>query len=120
MHYNLINDEVIENCIREIRESKGKTVKILAGKRTAKQNDLIHPLVRDIAKETGHGEEELKTHLKIEWVGFVPFMHKGKREMILESTSEYSKEKASNFIDRLYALGNQLNIRMKPPSYYGF
>jgi len=117
--YNLIDDQRIENCIAEIRRSKGKRVVISDPKRSLDQNALMHSLIDIIAKELGNKPEELKLTLKVRWLGTYEKEVDGKTLVLPVETSTRTKAQISDFIDKLYALGANLNIRLPTPSHYG-
>lgn len=117
--YNLVNDDVISRCCAEIRASKGMSVKIAPMKRSLDQNSLYHALVGIIAKEIGETPDDLHEQLKVRFLGVEEKEVWGKKLIVPKSTASLSKADFGNLIDKVYALGSNLSIKLPSPSHYG-
>lgn len=119
MKYVLRNETVIENCIAEIRQSLGKTVEIKDTKRSNQQNALMWMLITAIAKETGYTPDALHETLKVRWLGVNKRIVEGIELVEANSTTKLTKPQFGEYIDKIYALGAELNIQLPDPSYWG-
>lgn len=117
--YNLVNDDVISRCCAEIGASKGMKVTIGPMKRSLDQNALYHSLVAIIAKEIGEEPDSLHEQLKVRFLGVEEKEVWGKKLIVPKSTASLSKSEFGNLIDKLYALGSNLNIQLPSASHYG-
>lgn len=117
--YVLNNDDVIERCIQEIRQSHGKMVRIMEPKRTLAQNDYIHALIALIAPHTGYTPEELKRYLKVKLLGVERTIVDGIELVEPRGTSTLDKKECALFIDELTQLAMNLGVKIPMMGYYG-
>ena len=91
------------------------TIKPYKEPRSLDQNKKLHAMLRDIALHTGFTEHETKEICKAK---FAPLVTKsfGKGQITLpKGTSEMSTDECSQFVERLYALGAELNVTWSEP-----
>ena len=76
--------------------------------RSIDQNSLIHVLIRQLAEHTGHSENEMKGILKAMF-GVMETVEIGCNKAINpKSTTKYTHQECSDFIERLYQLGAEI------------
>lgn len=117
--FNLVNDDVIFNCCREIRASKGMSVKIAPMKRSLDQNALYHALIGIIAKEIGETPDSLHEQVKVRFLGVEEKEVWGQKLIQPKSTASLNKRDFGELIDKVYALGSFYNIALPTPAHYG-
>lgn len=119
MKYILRNDAVMERCIAEIRASMGKTVTIAETKRSNPQNALYWMLLGILGPEIGHKPEDLHEILKARWLGTRDRVVDGIKITELVSTTTLDKKQMTEHIEKVYALGLELNINLPTPDHWG-
>ena len=116
------NLEHVFSAMRTVYERLGKDVLITIEKhvppKTRNQNDYLHVCFRQIAKEVGHTESEIKEYMKDE---YGPMVVVGKNHilktpsrMVSKSVSEYSKEEISELIEHCHVVAANLGIVIDP------
>lgn len=120
MKFILKSDEIIENCIREIRNSMGMTVTIKKEKRSNPQNNLYWAILTVLSNDTGFTTEDLHDRLRVQFLGVERKTIKGTEIVMPVSTTSLNTKTFTEYLDKIYALGNTLNIVLPVPSYYGY
>ena len=99
--------EIIENVEQalKIREAGGAQheVFIRPKRRSNPQNDAIHKIYRELSKKTGHTIGEIKEWSKTNHLGMKTIEVGGVIQEIPRSTTDLSKEEASEYIQLLEA-----------------
>ena len=99
--------EIIENVEQalKIREAGGSQheVFIRPKRRSNPQNDAIHKIYRELSKKTGHTIGEIKEWSKTNHLGMKTIEVGGVIQELPRSTTDLSKEEASEYIQLLEA-----------------
>lgn len=122
MHYFVIRDEkILANCIAVLQECVGCSVEIrpYKRKRSIPQNKLLHSLICIIANHCGYDAEELKTAIKIRFLGTAQKTIAGQKYDVPISTTTLNTAQFNELIDKVYALGSELGVRLPQPGYWG-
>jgi hypothetical protein len=118
--YILKNQEIIDRCIAEIKESHGMMVTIQKPNKTAAQRNYWHKLIRIVADYQGESEEMKKAEIKIgtfEPEGFLTY--KNYLVVVPISSEKLSKQDYGLLIDKTIAQGQELELNMPLSSYFG-
>ncbi len=119
MKFILKNDQIIANCIMHIHASMGKTVTIAETKRSNPQNALYWMLLGILAPAIGHKSEDLHEILKVRFIGVEKKIIDGVQIIQPISTTTLNKKQFTEYIDRVYALGHELNVNLPTPDHWG-
>jgi hypothetical protein len=119
MLYVLKDEGVIERCIAGIRLSLGKTVEIKTAKRSLPQNRLYWNLLNVLSKDIGMTPDELHEEIKVRFIGVETKVIAGQVIRQPISTTTLDKKQFTELIDKVYALGAELNIVLPNPAFWG-
>lgn len=114
------DQNVINNCISEVSQSLGMEVIIRKPKRSNPQNALYWSLLKVLSDYTGNTDEELHTRLKVEFLGVERNLVRGIDLVIPKSTATLNTKEFTDFIDKVYLLGETFGLKMPKPSDYGY
>lgn len=124
---------VVEHCIDELRKTAAVRSLMVVFKPVARsldQNAKIHPMLRDIARQVKVrvldedvlvGESEWKAIATAAFEEETRFAeYRGRIFALGTRTSEYSRQRCSEFIEFLYSLGSQEGVRWSETSLSHF
>lgn len=120
MKYFLKEETIIENCIAQIRNSIGMTVTIKKAKRSLSQNDLMWLLIGVFSGYTGDDPEDIHERLKVSFLGVEHRTVKGIDLVVPKSTASLNTKQFTEYIDKIYLLGETLNIKLPIPAHFGY
>ncbi len=120
IRYILKDQRVIDNCIQDIKNSLGMEVTIGKPKRSNPQNALMWSLITVIANYTGDTPEDIHERLKVSFLGVEHKTVRGVDLVMPISTTSLNTKQFTEYLDKIYALGNTLNIRLPYPQDLGY
>ncbi len=120
MKYHLKDETIINNCVAQIRNSLGMTVTIKKEKRSLDQNALMWMLLQVLSDYTGDTTDDLHERLKVSFLGVERRTVKGIDLVVPKSTASLNTKEFTEYIDKIYLLGETLNIKLPLPSHYGY
>lgn len=121
MFFVLKSPEVLANCIASLKEFMGYSVEIKPYKkiRSTRQNKLYWSLLGIIAKDKGYDTEDLHLALKIRFLGTQEKTIAGQVYTVPNSTTKLTTTQFCEYVDRVYALGAELGVKLPQPSFWG-
>jgi hypothetical protein len=121
--FNLINENVRQNCIREIQGldlDKYEVVIERAGK-TPKQRRYWHMILQIVAEEYGDSYERLKHMVKAQVLGYDQWKdRKGNLQSRVLSSEELDTKRYSELIDYTIMVADNLGVTLPDPKFYGY
>jgi hypothetical protein len=120
MKYILKDRKIIENCIEDVSGSLGMEVIIQKPKRSNPQNNLYWSLVKVLSDYIGDTQETIHERLKVEFLGIERKIVRGIELIMPKSTAELNTKEFTEYIDKVYLLGETLELKMPKPSDYGY
>ena len=116
------DEKILENLIAFIR-GNGFTLDVEVREhkktRTKKQNSLYWSLIGIIAKDKGYDSEDLHLALKIKFLGTTEKQIAGQTYIIPNSTTKLTTTQFGEYVDRVYALGAELGVKLPQASFWG-
>lgn len=121
MFFVLKSPQVLANCIASLKEFMGYSVEIKPYKkiRSTRQNKLYWSLLGIIAKDKGYDTEDLHLALKIRFLGTQEKTIAGQVYTVPNSTTKLTTTQFTEYVDRVYALGAELGVKLPQPSFWG-
>lgn len=116
------DEKILENVIAFIRgNGYPLDVEVREHKRTRtkKQNSLYWSLLGIIAKDKGYDTEDLHLALKIRFLGTQEKTIAGQVYTVPNSTTKLTTTQFTEYVDRVYALGAELGVKLPQPSFWG-
>ena len=103
----------VDQLCSEIGEDWNKpyliSAKVFKPPRTNPQNAKLHAMFRDLSAHTGFSEQEVKDWLKLEYGPKKVVQIGDTVKSIPKGTSEYTREEFSDFIDRVFQVGAEID-----------
>ena len=116
------DEKILENLIAFIR-GNGFTLDVEVREhkktRTKKQSSLYWSLIGIIAKDKGYDSEDLHLALKIKFLGTTEKQIAGQTYIIPNSTTKLTTTQFGEYVDRVYALGAELGVKLPQASFWG-
>lgn len=121
MYFVLKTPEILQNCIASLKDHMGYSVEIKPYKksRTTRQNKLYWSLIGIIAKDKGYDTEDLHIALKIRFLGTTEKTIAGQVYTVPNSTTKLDTRQFGELVDRVYALGAELGVKLPQASFWG-
>lgn len=121
MFFILKDESIIRNCLDVVRNSYNCTVEIKPYKkgRSGRQNKLYWSLIGIIAKELGYDTDDLHTAIKVRFLGTTEKFVAGQLVTIPKSTRTLNTKEFTDLIDKIYALGAEMGVRLPVPAFWG-
>ncbi|MCF0055553.1 hypothetical protein [Dyadobacter sp. CY356] len=118
--YLTVNDIVIENLYKAIKEApRGSEVTIGPKNKTRQQEKYLHAIICEICKHNGADPEDLKDDIKIPILGFTEHDYHGKKYLRPKSSKHISDEQYGKLINAAIVIADFLDVKLRPPSHYG-
>ena len=117
----IIRDEtVLNNCRQTIQIGHAVKIEDYKKNRSGQQNKLYWSLLGIIAKDLGYDLDDLHTAVKVRFLGTEDKFIAGQPITLAKSTRKLNTKEFTELVDKVYALGAELNIKLPTPSHWGF
>lgn len=103
---DIMGDQNMEVVIREHEENK-----------SAEQRAFFHLLCREMSRDTGYTEGQIKELIKQDVLGTVIVKFAGKTKEVTESSEAQVKRRYSELIDGAYRIAAEAGIVLPAPMY---
>jgi len=123
MNYYVWSDEIRDRFIADLMLNPYKyTAEIIPVKktRTLPQNKLYHKIKGIIAPHTGHPVDDLHDIFKAEFLGMRDVVFNNRILNIPRSTTSLSTKEFGLFLDKVYAVGYDLGLKLPTAGWYGY
>ncbi|PSL23446.1 hypothetical protein [Dyadobacter jiangsuensis] len=117
----IANEQVRKNAMSALMDAPiGSGVSFTKKKKTRQQEKYLHVIINIICKHNGADPDDLKDDIKIPILGFTEHTHNGNTYVRVKSSKHISDDQYGKLIDAALIVADFLNIKIHPPSYYGY
>ena len=114
--------EIKKNCLAAVMEIMGDQnmeviIREYEENHTAEQRNFFHLLCREMSRDTGFTEGQIKELIKQDVLGTVVVEFAGRTKEVTESSEAQVKKRYSELIDGAYRIAAEAGIVLPNPQY---
>ena len=120
--YIIKTPEIKKNCLAAIMEIMGdQNMEVIIQEhtddKTREQESFFHVLCRELSRDTGYTEGEIKELIKQEILGTTVVKFAGRAREVTSSSAKASRPQYSELIEGAYKIGAEAGVILPPPLY---